>query len=942
MRAVLFPVPFLCYFIGLLVEQPTRLHNMWSLSVARANLVKKLVLFIHGLGGSAKGTWKNFPVLIGNDRDLADQYDVAAFEYGTGSFGSKPSLAKIAAILKTELENRYLAYSDIALIAHSQGGLVARYYIAERLNSGQPLRVSRLLTFATPHQGSGFASWLGRVPFASQQAEDLDPNSEFLQALAVAWGQAKPDLRGVLTRYVVAAGDAIVGQVSAMGQWDPGYEVVGGDGHLAVVKPETADHTSFLIARKFLLEDGLRPGGVEADYRPPRLRFNYLEPQESTRFIYSARALPFIGREAEKGLLADFLGSPEQPFRWMVMFGSGGVGKSRLALELCLSVRSEWHAGFLPQDGQEADWGKWQPLVPTLIVVDYAARETERTGRLLQALAGRGPADGTLRLAAPVRVLLIERMVAEGLERMGGNDWLSKVMGFGTAQAQVEAARAPNLPLGTVDDRWPIFETVLKPQNKPLPDKTQTLTALAEINSERRPLFAYFAADAIAHGDDIRHFNREQLLEQVIKRSREGYWKPAGAKAEDERLLAVATMAGGVTVDALDHVTEKLLPSWDVDRHPAMFLAMTGRESGKDIAPLEPDIVGEHFALTCLAQKNLSDANRARLCDLAWGFNSLGMAQFVSRVMHDLRLHDPAPARALLDIVRSVASARNEAALWETWSNAAAASLGGDIETLMRNSVLMGATRSSKGFFGENLHVSRDPDAARALLDDMCAVAVARDEFSLWWSWSYAALGMMDELASRDPATAWALLDGVLSVSQVKHDEDVFSCGTRSCETSSMRRLQTGWMRHARRCRQRDEASLWAQWAEAVAGLIVNHGTTIRITASALLEAMRGVAEKRNESSLWELWAKASCSLIIALKSDDLVASRALISALLDAVKVHPGDVGGWQTKIVGLVLWTAYKLTEDLAARDPDAARAFCAELGIPEEMLRMMQFGG
>jgi pimeloyl-ACP methyl ester carboxylesterase len=412
--------------------------------------MKKLLLFIHGLGGSAKGTWKQFPVLIGKDTDLADRYDVATFEYSTGGFGSKPSLAKVAAILKTELDNRYAAYSEIALIAHSQGGLAARYYIAERLNSGQPLRVSRLLTFATPHQGSGLATWLSRVPFASQQTEDLDPNSEFLQALAVAWGQAKPDLRGVLTKYVVAAEDAVVGQVSAMGPWSPGYEVVGGDGHLAVVKPETADDTSFLIAKRFLLEDGLKPGGVEPDYRAPLLRFNHVELQESTRFVYSARAIPLVGRETEKSLLADFLGNPTQPFRWMVMLGSGGVGKSRLALELCLAVRNEWHAGFLSRNEQQPDWGRWQPLVPTLIVVDYAARDIDRNGKLLQALAGRGPADGTLRLAAPVRVLFIERMGGDDHELMGGSSWLGEIMGFGTTEAQVRAARAPNLQLATL------------------------------------------------------------------------------------------------------------------------------------------------------------------------------------------------------------------------------------------------------------------------------------------------------------------------------------------------------------------------------------------------------------------------------------------------------------------------------------------------------------
>ena len=105
---------------------------------------------------------------------------------------------------------------------------------------------------------------------------------------------------------------------------------------------------SFLIAKKFLLEEPLLPGGVEADYRAPLLRFNYVEAKETTRFIYSARVLPFMGRDAEINRLGDFLEYPEQPFRWMVLHGSGGVGKSRLALELCLLIRDEWHAGFLP------------------------------------------------------------------------------------------------------------------------------------------------------------------------------------------------------------------------------------------------------------------------------------------------------------------------------------------------------------------------------------------------------------------------------------------------------------------------------------------------------------------------------------------------------------------------------------------------------------------
>jgi hypothetical protein len=38
--------------------------------------MKKLVLFIHGLGGTADGTWRKFPELIRADTALAELYDV--------------------------------------------------------------------------------------------------------------------------------------------------------------------------------------------------------------------------------------------------------------------------------------------------------------------------------------------------------------------------------------------------------------------------------------------------------------------------------------------------------------------------------------------------------------------------------------------------------------------------------------------------------------------------------------------------------------------------------------------------------------------------------------------------------------------------------------------------------------------------------------------------
>ena len=63
---------------------------------------------------------------------------------------------------------------------------------------------------------------------------------------------------------------------------------------------------------------------------------------------------------------------------------------------------------------------------------------------------------------------------------------------------------------------------------------------------------------------------------------------------------------------------------------------------------------------------------------------------------------------------------------------------------------------------------SRDPDAARALLDDMRGVAQERGEAALWEPWATAAANLMVDLRSRDPAAARALLDDMRGVAQAR------------------------------------------------------------------------------------------------------------------------------------------------------------------------------
>ena len=75
--------------------------------------------------------------------------------------------------------------------------------------------------------------------------------------------------------------------------------------------------------------------------------------REPDLLSFADRAIPHVGMDSEVAALQHFLASPDR-FSWWLMTGDAGASKSRLALELCLSARGSWHAGFLPEASQES------------------------------------------------------------------------------------------------------------------------------------------------------------------------------------------------------------------------------------------------------------------------------------------------------------------------------------------------------------------------------------------------------------------------------------------------------------------------------------------------------------------------------------------------------------------------------------------------------------
>jgi hypothetical protein len=360
-----------------------------------------------------------------------------------------------------------------------------------------------------------------------------------------------------------------------------------------------------------------------------------LEPDtDENRFLFAARRMEFLGREQEMDALTRFLSAPG-PFTWWTIGGPGGAGKSRLALELCLHAAGAWRIGFVRKI-DEFDWSQWRPAHPTVLIADYADQQAEEIGEVARILMERADAGG---LDMPVRLLLIVRDPEAA--------WKTRFLGWGTRQAVINRARHADAmllrPLSD-DDVWRIILSFL-PADVPPPDRGETLSRLTEIDPARRPLFAAFAGDAIAHGRDLRGWDQRELVRNVLERE-EKLWESAGVTDADKNLLALATLTGGLSTEALAGLRDSLFPPAQSDGYgregfePERFRAMTGIAATETLSPLLPDILGELFVLEHLAAAYQGDDVRAStLRDLAWKLGPAGMFSFLSRTAADFPSH---------------------------------------------------------------------------------------------------------------------------------------------------------------------------------------------------------------------------------------------------------------------------------------------------------------
>jgi triacylglycerol lipase len=151
----------------------------------------RTLILVHGLGANRSGF---FPLqaylrLHGHRRLLALNYR------GGGS------IERLALQLKREIDAGVRG-GRIDLVAHSMGGLVARFYLQVL---GGARRADRLITLATPHAGTHAANFI-----PSALVRQLLPESPFLRHL-----NALPPPEGLRVTSIVAGRDLLIQPVAS-------------------------------------------------------------------------------------------------------------------------------------------------------------------------------------------------------------------------------------------------------------------------------------------------------------------------------------------------------------------------------------------------------------------------------------------------------------------------------------------------------------------------------------------------------------------------------------------------------------------------------------------------------------------------------------------------------------------------------------------------------
>lgn len=395
------------------------------------------------------------------------------------------------------------------------------------------------------------------------------------------------------------------------------------------------------------------------------------EPDLSTLFSYKQKYTPFSGREDDLVRLQDFV-NDERNFCWLAITGPGGIGKSRLALEITEITRTQgFHSGFL-NVGKLFPWESWLPEMPTFIVIDYAFADYEKVFTLLELLRQK---DKQKEIDCKVRILLLDRDLRE--------DWLNEISVNDAIRnsnfLKASGQKYHKLSALTDSGRWKIISDIIFRSDLPFENKQvlfkqeqQILKKLQIWDPENRPLFAFFAGVALSHAlqlNEVLEWDVDDLIQHHLNRLELDVWsKTPGFKKKrsgNKKLILLNTFCREIRYNQLSLVISELdLDSEFVYEHYSLIVETVKDPYGniEKFLGLQPDILGELFLMVSMQgfADDLPDstASWTKIKNLAIELNVRGVDQTIQLLKRDFSQYSDfeTAADANLQLIRRYSS----------------------------------------------------------------------------------------------------------------------------------------------------------------------------------------------------------------------------------------------------------------------------------------------
>ncbi|PCO09326.1 hypothetical protein CQA16_13725 [Enterobacter hormaechei] len=227
-------------------------------------MAKKIIL-IHGLGGTADGTWGKFPTLLAQDNDI--EYEILCLGYETNMpellkpctwgnvFKRSPGILNIANGLLTDIQSKCdIANDEIIIAGHSLGGVILKKLLLILKNKNIVHKISKVCFFDVPHDGSGYANLGKHIIRRNRHLLSLTRDSGELDDLTEQW--INSGLNNTLDIIsIIAANDDIVSSSSSKSIFrEHDVKTINGANHSSIVKPDSYESSSYIVFKNFILK----------------------------------------------------------------------------------------------------------------------------------------------------------------------------------------------------------------------------------------------------------------------------------------------------------------------------------------------------------------------------------------------------------------------------------------------------------------------------------------------------------------------------------------------------------------------------------------------------------------------------------------------------------------------------------------------------------------